>query len=304
MKISNWILLIIGGILLSLVLIYYVIPHNMKNINPTVGAKVIGDETIASETRNVPEFNSVKVSGPFHVVVNLQQDDSVTLTGDGNVLPLIKTEVKDGTLHVYSEISFLPKSQLNLTISTNNIDALSSWSNRAIEVNNMANKKFILDLNGNSTFKATGKTELLKIDCWGAANINTSELIADYVELYLSGDGSTDVYALNALSVSLSGAGSFNAHGRTEYLKINSNGATSIDTENLIAKDVSISLKGAGQASVFASNTLQVNITGIGKVTYFGDPKFVNPNIIGFGKAENGDNDSIVFKESDEDDIL
>ena len=44
-----------------------------------------------------------------------------------------------------------------------------------------------------------------------------------------------------------------------------------------------MSLSGAGQAEVYASEQLDVTISGVGRVTYSGRPKVINKNISGIG---------------------
>jgi hypothetical protein len=86
-----------------------------------------------------------------------------------------------------------------------------------------------------------------------------------------------------SLELNLSGASSMDLAGETGTLKIDMAGAGSIDAKNLHAKNVNLNTSGAGSASVYATDALNVAISGVGSVDYYGQPKSVKKNISGFG---------------------
>ena len=60
-------------------------------------------------------------------------------------------------------------------------------------------------------------------------------------------------------------------------------GAGNVSAGDLKAKDVDVTMSGAGNANVYASNKLDATISGAGSVTYAGDPPTVNKNVSGIG---------------------
>src|SRR5690242_3992270 len=70
------------------------------------GRGIAGSGNRKSEKRDVKSFNAIDTSGAYEVNVTCQKPASVEIEADDNILPLIKTEVRDGTLFVSSEQEF------------------------------------------------------------------------------------------------------------------------------------------------------------------------------------------------------
>src|SRR6058998_1729791 len=69
------------------------------------------------EKRSVPAFTTVNISGAYEVEITAQNEQSVEIEGDDNLLPLIKTEVKDGVLEISNEKGFSTRNKLHVRIS-------------------------------------------------------------------------------------------------------------------------------------------------------------------------------------------
>lgn len=79
--------------------------------------------------------------------------------------------------------------------------------------------------------------------------------------------------------LSLDGTSSANLSGKSDEFKVNISGACSLKADELKAQVTSISVSGTGKADVFASEKLTVEISGIGVVNYYGNPKEIAKNI-------------------------
>jgi|SRR5215831_2796283 len=179
-----------------------------------------------SEKRELKPFKSIDTSGAYTISVTCQKPASVEIEADDNILPLIKTEVRDGVLFV-----------------TNTQEYHSS-------------KSPVLSI---------GMTDLDKLADHGAG------------EVTIAGVNN------NQLSLASDGAGSIVASGNTKFIKIGSNGAGSVDAGNLHAEKAQVTVSGAASIDVYATEQLDVDISGVGNVTYGGNPKTVNKNISGVG---------------------
>src|SRR5687768_12132665 len=80
------------------------------------GPSVAGSGVRTSVTRSVATFDHVDVGGAYDVVVRVGAAPSVVLEGDDNLLPLIRTEVRDGTLHIDSEDDMRSRDPIRITI--------------------------------------------------------------------------------------------------------------------------------------------------------------------------------------------
>lgn len=87
----------------------------------------------------------------------------------------------------------------------------------------------------------------------------------------------------DALDVTVSGAATLDATGSAKKLVISLSGAGDIKAFDLHSDDVTVKLSGAGAAEVNVAKTLSAEISGVGTITYLGDPK-VEKSITGIGK--------------------
>jgi hypothetical protein len=68
--------------------------------------KVVGSGIVKAEKRDMSDFSNIDISGSLNVEIVAQQDFSVEVEGDDNLLDYIKTEVKGETLKIYSKKGF------------------------------------------------------------------------------------------------------------------------------------------------------------------------------------------------------
>ena len=87
------------------------------------------------------------------------------------------------------------------------------------------------------------------------------------------------------LVFSNTGAANIEASGETKFVDIKSSGAGNIETNALHAERARISVSGAATVDVYASQQLDVSVSGIGSVTYSGNPPVVNKSVSGIGSV-------------------
>ena len=80
------------------------------------------------------------------------------------------------------------------------------------------------------------------------------------------------------------GAGDLTMEGEVEDLKINLSGAGKVDTRQLEAQNVDVSISGVGNADVYASDSLRARVSGVGNLDYYGDPEKKKTRVSGLGR--------------------
>ncbi len=103
----------------------------------------------------------------------------------------------------------------------------------------------------------------------------------------LDASGACDIYAENIQSdrfkVDLSGAGSIELNGKTDKCNIEISGAASLDAKNLKSRSMKVNISGASSADVYASDYIDASVSGVGSITYYGNPKDVRKEVSGVG---------------------
>jgi hypothetical protein len=113
------------------------------------------------------------------------------------------------------------------------------------------------------TYKVTVK-DLRRINVQGGAAIEASKLES------------------KELSILVEGAAGGNLSGRVDDLTIEIKGAGQISAGTLRAKRAKVTVQGAGQVTVNASDELDAEVSGAGIIWYVGEPK-LKSNVSGLG---------------------
>jgi hypothetical protein len=116
--------------------------------------------------------------------------------------------------------------------------------------------------------------------------ISYSLTVKDLTGLAVSGSGSVTMskLATPALSTDISGSAAITASGTADDQDLKISGSGRFEAEQLMSKTVKVDISGSGIASVYASDALDIRMSGSGTLTYAGDPKQLTQQISGSGK--------------------
>lgn len=144
-------------------------------------------------------------------------------------------------------------------------------------------EKFDFDrINLYITFK-----NLEKVEIEGGVSLKTKGYI-DLEDFYMHVEGGAKIEMdLKANDIKIYGEGGvlFDLSGVAESLNVKVTGAGHVDAEDLKTKDVIFYIEGVGTGSVYATQSLDAKIEGVGKIKYKGDPK-VTQYIDGLGSVK------------------
>jgi hypothetical protein len=206
--------------------------------------------TVVTETRDVSGFDAVDFSSIGDLTIQPGEREGLTLEGQDDLLRLLKTEVRNGTLHIRFDerngwVSVYPTRPLRLTLTV---------------------------------------VELESIRLSGAGNVIVNDLTAGHLQANLSGAGTLNFANLEAeaLNCNLSGAGSLDATGTANRLDLVVSGLGSFNGADLSTQATKVTLSGTGSATVWATSQLDATLSGLGSVTYYGDP-IVHKTVSGLG---------------------
>lgn len=84
----------------------------------------------------------------------------------------------------------------------------------------------------------------------------------------------------------LSGAAELEMDGDVDQLDIQVSGAGEIDTRDLQARRVKVRISGAGNANITATESLDAKVSGVGNISYWGDPQEKKTSVSGLGSIK------------------
>ncbi|MFZ5948028.1 MAG: head GIN domain-containing protein [Stygiobacter sp.] len=190
---------------------------------------VRGNGKLKTQTRNIENFDRLEVGGVFSVKVEIGKEASLKIQAEENLLPLIKTNVVDGTLIIETKKGLNPRREIKILITTPDLNYVEVSGANSLQIFNIDEDVFEVNLSGAGSIYLKGKVEKLYADLSGAGSIDSKDLIANVVEISVSGAASADVFAKERINASVSGVGSINYYGNPQYVKTNISGVGSIN---------------------------------------------------------------------------
>lgn len=174
---------------------------------------VAGSGTSKTETRQVPEFRALHVSGAVRFEVQHGDTQSLEITADDNLLSLLTSEVENGRLTIKPTRSIRPKTDIVVRATVRELTEVGGSGSITGEVHGVRTDAFKLDLSGSARLTLHGKARSLRVDLSGSGRVDADALDADEVRLAISGSGDADVHAVRTLDVQVSGSGTVRYRG-------------------------------------------------------------------------------------------
>ncbi len=194
-----------------------------------LGKGVQGSGVRKTEKRDLGSFTSIQASGAYEMKVTCQQPASFEIEGDDNILPLIKTEVRDGVLHIHNEKSYNPTTVIMIRIGLADLNRFATDGAGDVSITNVKNEKLSVNSTGATRIKAEGQTKLIEINVSGAAKIDASNLRAERATVTVNGAAHVDVYASQQLDATVAGVGQVNYDGNPGIVNKNVTGLGSVN---------------------------------------------------------------------------
>lgn len=222
---------IISPILILFISFISIIPAHADGIK--------GNGNVQSEEREVGNFETIKVNGAFTIYLSQDDEYSLKVVADENLLDIIKTRVKGDVLYISTEKNIYKSKEMKLYIGFKHLSGLKA--NGAISLKSDQMLRF----------------DVLNIEMNGASSANLK-------------------LTANQLRIDNSGASTIKLAGKCDEVSIEISGAGSVSAYDLVVKKGSIDISGVGSGKLCVEEDLRVNISGIGSVKYKGEPKITS----------------------------
>lgn len=193
------------------------------------GRGIAGSGNRKAEKRDVKSFNAIDTSGAYEVNVTCQKPASVEIEADDNILPLIKTEVRDGTLFVSSEQEFHSSKSPVLRITVPDLNSVANHGAGDVTIVDANSNDLTIKSTGAASISAAGKAKSVTISSTGAGNVDTSKLTAEKARVESTGAANVDVYASDLLDVDISGVSSVTYSGNPKTVTKTVSGVGSVN---------------------------------------------------------------------------
>lgn len=187
-------------------------------------SKIKGSGVAASETRAVANFEAIEATGIGKLKLRIGDSDGVKVSADDNILPLIKTEVKDGVLTLSTKGATLSKTDIVFEVTARRIKRIENSGTVSIDASGFNGGELSVETSGVGSIKLDGRVDSFKAELSGVGSLEADALVADRIDTNLSGVGSANVRAEKTLRANVSGVGSLSWKGAATDVSTNVSG--------------------------------------------------------------------------------
>ena len=211
---------------------------------------VAGSGVTATQSRSIADFTSVSAADGVRLEIS-RGPTSLTIEGDDNLLPLIKTEVVDGRLIIRKTTreALRATRPIVLRLTTPSLSRLEASGGTDVLLADAAAPRFSADLSGGVDFEATGlelesfelhasggvdvKAEGIakaaQLTVTGGADVDARKLQVTHLAVDASGGCDLQLTALESIAGEASGGGSMEVHGHPANAHVQTSGGASVE---------------------------------------------------------------------------
>jgi hypothetical protein len=179
------------------------------NINGTTGA---GPQT--TEARSVGPFTMVDVNNGIRLTVHIGPAESVKVTAQQNIVPMIATQVEGETLRISSTGSFMSLEPVAVTVVTPSLDGITVGGGSNATITDLAAAELTAKLTGGSVLTASGTAANLNLDLTGGSRAEVEGVEAGTVAVDLTGGSIAVVQASDEVSGRATGGSHLTVEGQ------------------------------------------------------------------------------------------
>lgn len=237
--------------------------------------KIKGSKTVTTEHRKVEKFQSLEVEDNLEVYLEKAEEPSLKIEADDNLHDIIKIELRDNILHLYTSkeatqfkkliVKLSYTSDLNLVIAKkkSQINAIQeihldditmkAFDNSRLFLN-VNSTNFLLQADDDTKMEINLKSEKAKIELSKNANLKALITTVDLgFDLYQKSEANVEGDATNAII-------------RTEN-------SSSFNGKKIILKNVNLTTESSSNCSINALTSIIINAGDKSSIQLYGNPK-------------------------------
>lgn len=211
-----------------------------------------GEGPQVSETIELPPFTGINLTTASDVTLHQGEQQEVIVTGQQNLIDKLKREVKNDTWEIDFEGCTTGKSGIHIDITIPDLESIriagsgdikgegvfTELDDLNVKISGSGNidldaecEDLSCTISGSGDVRFAGSTirETLKIS--GSGDLRAFDMIAEDVDIKISGSGSCEVTATQSLNVNISGSGDVYYKGNPD-IDVSISGSGNLSNEN------------------------------------------------------------------------
>ena len=182
------------------------------------GAMTYGSGRIKTEVRQVENFTSIRLSVPATLSIERTGEAGLKVTAEDNLLPLLESEVKDGTLRLSlaRRTSFTGKIPV-FEVTVTDLRGLQVEGSGIVKASKLDGSALSLTVAGSGEIDLAGRSDLFTVAISGSGSVDAAELQAKRAKVGVTGSGDVVVNASDELDATVTGPGQSSTWDRRSF---------------------------------------------------------------------------------------
>jgi hypothetical protein len=192
------------------------------------GADIQGSGNLATESFEVSGFARVRLQGVGHLIIEQAGSESLRITADDNILPLVSAQVYGDELVLGTdpETTFASANSITYELSVVSLEALAVLGAAHAEIWDLDAESFYLHLEGAAAAMAEGRADAQQLTLRGTAHYDGRALHSRAVHVDIAGVSEGTVRVSESLQGWIDGRSSLEYIGDPTVSVTTSGGAT------------------------------------------------------------------------------
>ena len=169
-----------------------------------------GSGTVTSESRMVHGFTEVVLSGSGHLVIEQTGTESLTITAEDNILPLLTSDVTGGRLDLGTKptTAIFTTKPIEYRLTVKDLTGLTVSGSGKAELAQLRSTDLAVTLSGSGTIVLGGRVQTQNVTLSGSGSYQADTLVSQAATVHVSGSGAAEVSVSQTLHATVSGSGS------------------------------------------------------------------------------------------------
>ena len=174
-----------------------------------------GSGQLATAQREVSGFTKVELAGQGELTIEQTGTESLTISAEDNLLPLLTSDVSGDTLVLGTKpnTSIVTTKPITYAVTVKNLDGLAVSGSGTMSAPKLATTELSSKISGSGTITVSGAATDQDLEISGSGQYQADGLTSKTVNARISGSGNASLMATDVLDVQISGSGSVTYSG-------------------------------------------------------------------------------------------
>ena len=184
----------------------------------TACSATAGSGQLATQSRQVSGFTSVELTGVGELSIDQTGTESLTVSAEDNLLPLLTSEVEGDTLILGKKPNtrIVTTKPITYTLTMKDITGLAVSGSGTINAPKLTTAALRIEISGSGMITTAGNADDQSLEISGSGRYLADGLTSKTTTAEISGSGTANVVASDALDVKISGSGTLTYSGNPQ----------------------------------------------------------------------------------------